>query len=113
MTILKKVTHKKARARRTHKKARMSGLPRLVVRKTNLTVYAEIMDDSLGKIICGTNGLKLKELGIKAAEKVGKEIAKLAKSAKIKKISFDRNGYKYHGQIKVLADAARKAGLEF
>jgi large subunit ribosomal protein L18 len=113
MTTLKKVTQRLARARRTHAKARISGLPRLIVRKTNTTIYAEIMDDSLGKIVCGANGLKFKETGSKAAEKVGEKIAELAKTAKIKKVSFDRNGYKYHGQIKVLADAARKAGLEF
>ncbi len=47
------------------------------------------------------------------AQEVGKKIADLAKGKKITKISFDRNGYKYHGQIKALADAAREAGLEF
>ena len=113
MNILKKVAKKLARSRRSHAKARISGLPRLIVRKTNQAIYADIMDDSLGKIVCGTNSLKLKETGLKAAEEVGKKIAELAKKAKITKIAFDRNGYKYHGQIKALADAARKAGLEF
>lgn len=113
MTTLKKVIQKDSRARRTHKKARISGLPRLIINKTNKTIYAEIMDDSLGKIICGANGLKLNGTGIENAEKVGENIAKLAKEKKITKISFDRNGNKYHGQIKSLADAARKAGLEF
>ena len=113
MTTLKKVTQRINRARRTHEKARISGLPRLIVNKTNKTIYAKIMDDSLGKILCGADGLKLKTTGIKNAEDVGKKIAELAKKEKIKKISFDRNGYKYHGQVKALADAARKAGLEF
>jgi large subunit ribosomal protein L18 len=113
MTTFKKVTQRLARARRTHVKARISGVPRLIVRRSNLSIYAEIIDDSLKKIVCGANSLKLKETGIKAAEKVGEKIAELAKIAKIKKISFDRNGYKYHGQVKALADAARKAGLEF
>lgn len=113
MTTIKKVTQRKARARRTHAKARISGLPRLIIRRTNASIYADIMDDSLKKIICGTNSLKLKNTGIKGAEEVGKKIAELAKSAKINKISFDKNGYKYHGQVKALADAARKAGLEF
>jgi len=71
------------------------------------------MDDATGKVLCGTSGLKTKSTGIKAAEEVGTKIAELAKGKKVDKVSFDRNGFAYHGQIKALADAARKGGLDF
>lgn len=113
MTTLTKTERRQARARRTHAVARKSGHPRLVVYRSNRTIYAQIFDDTQGKILCSTSGLKFKETGVKAAEKVGEEIAKLAQSKKITSISFDRNGYKYHGQIKALADKAREGGLTF
>lgn len=113
MTTHPKTIQKKARARRTHAIARKSDHPRLVVYRSNRTVYAQIVDDAKGKVICGTSGLKIKETGIKAAEKVGEDIAQKAKEKKISKISFDRNGYRYHGKIKALADKAREGGLQF
>ena len=102
-----------SRRRRTHAKARISGRPRLVVFRSNRTIYAQIVDDSKGVIVCGTSGLKLKETGVAAAQTVGKAIADLAQKNKIKQVAFDRNGILYHGQIKALADAAREAGLDF
>lgn len=108
-----KTTKKIARARRTHAKAKCSGLPRLLVRKSNISIYAEVIDDNQGKVLVGANSLKSKKTGVAGAKEVGENIAKLAKEKKVEKVSFDRNGYKYHGQIKSLADAARKAGLEF
>lgn len=102
-----------SRARRTHALARVSGRPRLLVVRTNRTINAHIIDDATGKIVCGVSGLKTKKTGVEAATEVGTLIAKAAKTNKITQVAFDRNGYKYHGQVQALADAARKAGLEF
>lgn len=113
MAVMTKQERRLSRARRTHAKARVSGLPRLVVFKSNKAIYAQLVDDAKGQIIAGVSGLKMKETGKSQAAKVGTEIAEKAKAAKISKISFDRNGYIYTGQIKELADAARAAGLEF
>ncbi len=109
----KKLTSRIARTRRTHVRARQSGIPRLVVFRSNRTIYAQIMDDAAQKVVCGASGLDLKSTGVKAAIEVGTKIADLAKTKKVSAVSFDRNGYKYHGQVKALADAARKGGLVF
>ena len=108
------ITEKRlARARKTHAKARMSEKPRLVVFRSNTTIYAQVIDDAAGKVVCGTSGLKLKSTGVEGAKEVGKAIAEMAKKSKITEVAFDRNGFKYHGQIKALADSAREAGLSF
>ena len=113
MTKSTKQERQTARARRTHAVARVSGRPRLLVVRSNRTINAHIIDDDAGKIICGVSGLKTGKTGIEAATEVGTKIAEAAKKNKITQVAFDRNGYKYHGQVKALADAARKAGLEF
>lgn len=113
MTRALKHQRSAARARRTHVRARTSARPRLIVIRTNRAISAHIMDDAVGKTLCGVSSLSLKKTGIPAAEAVGTKIAALAKTKKIKQISFDRNGLRYHGQVKALADAARKAGLGF
>ena len=113
MTKSTKQERQTARARRTHALARISGRSRLLVVRTNRTINAHIIDDAAQKIICGVSGLKTGKTGIEAATIVGTLIAEAAKKNKIAQVAFDRNGYKYHGQVKALADAARKAGLEF
>ncbi len=102
-----------ARARRTHAKALISGRPRLVVFRSNKAIYASVMDDVSGKILCGANSLKSEKTGVEAAIEVGKNIAELAKKAKVSEVAFDRNGYRFHGQVKSLADSARESGLKF
>ncbi len=95
--------------------------PRLVVFRSNRHIYAQIVDDTVGKTIVGVCGSakriaeKIKDDKERFAESraVGEEIAKRAIEKGIKKIVFDRAGYRYHGRVKALADAARKAGLEF
>ncbi len=113
MTKSTKQERQTARARRTHAVARTSGRPRLLIVRSNRTINAHIIDDAVGKIVCGASGLKSKKTGVEAAIEVGTTIAEVAKKNKITQVAFDRNGYKYHGQVKALADAARKAGLEF
>ncbi|HXW76806.1 MAG TPA: 50S ribosomal protein L18 [Candidatus Eremiobacteraceae bacterium] len=94
--------------------------PRLSVFRSLHHVYAQIVDDSTGSTLVAAS---TREKGVAeglgsssslaAAEKVGKTIAERAKSKGIAAVVFDRGGYKYHGKIKALADAARGAGLEF
>ena len=111
-TIDTKRHQRLARARRTHAKARNSGRARLVVYRSLKAIYAQIFDDAAGKVVCGTSNLKGKP-GVTGAQEVGKAIADMAKKAKITEVTFDRNGYLYHGQIKALAEAAREGGLKF
>ena len=90
-------------------------VPRLCVFRSNANIYAQIIDDSKGVTLVSASSLelKLKNVNIEAATKVGESIAKKAVKAGIKKVVFDRGGYLYHGKIKALADAARENGLEF
>lgn len=113
MSSILKQDRKHARSRRTHAMTKTSGRPRLVVNRSNAFVYAQIVDDSQNKVVCGTSSLKIKETGVAAAKTVGKTIADLAKKNKITQVAFDRNGFAYHGQIKALAESAREAGLDF
>ncbi len=96
--------------------------PRLCLHKSNRNIYAQIVNDSEGKTLCGTstNTKVLKDTikaytrkNLKFAEIVGENIAKSAIAKGIKKVVFDRSGYQYHGVVKTVADTARKHGLEF
>ena len=90
--------------------------PRLSVFKSNAHIHAQIIDDTKGATLVSANSVEMKLANggnIEAAEKVGEEIAKRALDKKIENVVFDRGGYIYHGRIKALADAARKAGLKF
>ena len=93
--------------------------PRLVVFRSNLHIYAQIVDDEKGNTLAAASTLALRKERTEAganragAELVGREIARLAREKNILKVVFDRNGYLYHGRIKAVADGARAAGLEF
>ncbi len=95
--------------------------PRLVVFRSNRHVYAQIVDDVGGRTIVGACGSskqvaeRIKQDKERFAESraVGEIVAKRAIEKGVKKVVFDRAGYRYHGRIKALADAAREAGLEF
>ncbi len=110
---------KKAKINRRHKKirARVSGTsvkPRLSVSKSNRNIIAQLIDDKKGVTIAYVwtkleSGKTLKERSIEA----GKKIAELAKTKKISEVVFDRGGYMFTGNIKLLADAARDGGLKF
>ncbi len=113
MNSIDKVLQRKVRSRKTRAKTRIGGRPRLLVFRSLRAIYAQIIDDGAGKVVCGVSDLKAKKKGIESAKEVGKDIAKKAKAKKINKVAFDRNGYKYHGRLKALAEAAREAGLDF
>jgi large subunit ribosomal protein L18 len=90
--------------------------PRLSVSITNQHVAAQIIDDSKSHTLAHATSVGQKELPAnltKRAEWVGEQVAKKAAKAKVKKVVLDRSGKQYHGRVKALAEAARKAGLEF
>lgn len=109
--------HRKIRIRK--KISGTSERPRLVVFRSNMHIYAQIIDDTKGTTLVAASTLKNEGKGSKnlcnktAAAGVGKEIARLATEKNIKQVVFDRNGYLYHGRIQSLADSARENGLEF
>ena len=99
-------------------RAKISGTaerPRLTVTISNLHVSAQLIDDVAQKTLVSatTVGSKVKGTKTELAAKIGAEIAKKAKKAKINTVVFDRNGRQYAGRLHALADAARKEGLEF
>jgi len=90
--------------------------PRLTVHISNMHVSAQVIDDTAHKTLAAVSTVGKKNVTGTMTEKavwVGEEIAKKAKAAKVKAVAFDRGGRAYHGRVKALADAARKAGLEF
>ncbi len=89
--------------------------PRLTVYRSNKQIYAQIIDDISGETLASASSLKIEDKLPKKeiAAKVGELIAQNALEAGIETIAFDRNGYLYHGRVKELANAARKAGLKF
>ncbi len=93
--------------------------PRLVVYRSNLHVYAQIVNDETGQTLVASSSLVLSKAGealkpnTDTAAKVGRDVAAKAKEKAIESVVFDRNGYLYHGCIKALADGAREGGLQF
>ena len=120
--MIKKIDRNKARAAR-HTRVRnkvtgTSSIPRLNVFRSNNNIFAQIIDDEASKTLVSASSID-KELKLEnggntdAAVKVGELLAKRAKKAKIKQVTFDRGGYQYHGRVEALAEAARANGLEF
>ncbi len=112
------------RLRRKHMiRSRVTGTserPRLTVFRSLKNVYAQIIDDEKGVTLCEASS-RSKDLqksiasggNIAAAKAVGTALAERAKAKNIEKVCFDRNGYRFHGRVKALTDAAREAGLKF
>jgi large subunit ribosomal protein L18 len=106
------------RARKSRIRMRKSGATRLTVHRTPRHIYAQIIASTGDKVLASASTLD-KDLragatgNIGAASAVGKLIAERAKAAGVTEVAFDRAGFKYHGRVKALADAAREGGLEF
>jgi len=108
------------RARSTRAHIRELGVPRLSVLRTGQHLYAQLFSADGAKVLAAASttqadvrdGLKNGK-NVEAAAKVGRAIAEKAKAAGIEKVAFDRSGYRYHGRVKALADAAREGGLQF
>lgn len=106
------------RARSTRLKIRELGAVRLCVNRTPRHIYAQVISADGSTVLAQAStldtGLREGATGnVEAAKKVGALVAERAKAAGVSKVAFDRSGFKYHGRIKALADAAREAGLEF
>ena len=120
--MVKKVSRTKVRQNK-HRRVRnhLAGTaqrPRLSVFRSNNHMYAQIIDDSVGRTLCAASTLDKdanleKTNDVAAAAYVGTAIAKKAAAAGITEVVFDRGGFLYHGKIAALADAAREAGLNF
>lgn len=108
------------RAKATRARIRELGVPRLSVLRTGQHLYAQVFTADGSKVLAAasTTQSELAEgltsrTNIEAAARVGRVIAEKAKAAGIEKVAFDRSGYRYHGRVKALADAAREGGLQF
>ncbi|HEX7042929.1 MAG TPA: 50S ribosomal protein L18 [Patescibacteria group bacterium] len=109
----------RASKRQKRIRAKITGsekMPRLSVHRTNVYIYAQLIDDSKAATLIGVSE---KELGktsgtkIERAKALGTLLAKKAAEKKIKKVVFDKGEFRYHGRVKALADGAREGGLEF
>lgn len=108
------------RATKTRAHIRELGVARLTVHRSAQHIYAQVFDSRGSKVLVSASTLQdavaegLSGTGnVDAAKAVGKAIAERARAAGIEKVAFDRSGFRYHGRVKALADAAREAGLEF
>jgi large subunit ribosomal protein L18 len=117
--MLKKIARLR-RAKTTRSRIRILGVPRLSVLRTGQHLYAQLFSADGAKVLASASTVQADvKAGLKsgknteAAAKVGQMIAERAKAAGYEKIAFDRSGYRYHGRIKALADAAREGGLKF
>ena len=113
----KKISRQR-RARRSRMKIREQGVTRLCINRTPRHIYAQVIAASSSEVLASASTLDkdLKSVGtgnVTAAAAVGKLVAERAVAAGVKSVAFDRSGFKYHGRVKALADAAREAGLEF
>lgn len=120
-----KITSKDITRRHVHTRIRKSigrqlNWPRLNVFRSLNHIYAQIVDDQSGRTLVSASSLDREVKGslkgggnVAAARAVGQALAGKAKTAKIERVVFDRGGYRYHGRVKALADAAREGGLKF
>lgn len=92
-----------------------SARPRLSVFRSLAHTYAQVIDDSVGRTLVAVSTLQLGAArnDAEAARAVGRAVGERARAAGIETVVFDRGGYRYHGRIRALADAARESGLEF
>jgi large subunit ribosomal protein L18 len=117
---MQKKTARLRRAKSTRAHIRELGVPRLSVLRTGQHLYAQLFSADGSKVLASASTVQadVKD-GLKngknadAAAKVGKVIAEKARAAGVERVAFDRSGYRFHGRIKALADAAREGGLQF
>jgi large subunit ribosomal protein L18 len=125
--MLSKNEQRLRRSRQTRTRIALQRTARLTVHRTNLHIYASVISDDGARVLASAStaeadvrkdlaaGSKVAGKGgnVAAAAIVGKRIAEKAKAAGVEKVAFDRAGFRYHGRVKALADAAREAGLQF
>jgi large subunit ribosomal protein L18 len=115
-----KIESRVRRAKATRAKIRQLRAVRLTVHRSNAHIYAQVIDATASKVLASASTAEkdvraaVKTGGnVSAAAEIGKRIAERAKEAGITEVAFDRSGYKFHGRVKALAEAAREAGLKF
>lgn len=108
------------RARQTRAKIAELKVARLAIHRSNEHIYAQVIDASGAKVIAAASTVEKEIRGqiksggtVAAAQLIGKRIAEKAKAQGVSKVAFDRSGFRFHGRVKALADAAREAGLQF
>jgi large subunit ribosomal protein L18 len=118
--MIQKKAARQRRAKQTRAKIAEQRAARLTIHRSNSHIYAQVIDASGGRVIAAASTLdadlrsSLPSGGnVKAATVVGKRIAEKAREKGVESVAFDRAGFKYHGRVKALADAAREAGLKF
>ena len=122
--MIEKKEIRQRRARATRARIALQKTERLTVNRTNVHIYASVISADGGKVLVSASTVepevrtqiastKGKGGNVSAAKIVGARIAKKAKAAGIESVSFDRAGYRFHGRVKALAEAAREAGLKF
>ncbi len=115
-----KKDHRLRRARRGRARIRAQGVPRLTVHRTPRHIYAQVTAAEGDRVLAAASTVQADTRGavnstgnVEAASLVGQRIAEKAKEAGVDKVAFDRSGFRYHGRVKALADAARENGLQF
>ena len=116
--MMKETRNQRRIVRHARVRAKIAGnatKPRLVVFRSNKHLYVQLIDDEKNKVLAAVSDLKmkLKKKGVERAKELAGMMAEKAKKHEVKKIVFDRGGYKYHGQIKVLAEELRAQGIIF
>ena len=108
------------RSRRARAKIRELGVPRLAIHRTPRHIYAQVIGPDGQGVLASASSVSKDLRGdignggnVDAATRIGTAIAERAKAAGVESVAFDRSGFKYHGRVKALADAAREAGLRF
>jgi len=116
MAVTKTERRKKIRQGIRNKVSGTAERPRFSVFKSNKSIYGQIIDDRSSSTLVAFSSAKLDIKGnntVASSKEVGKKLAEMAAKKGIKQVVFDRGGYKYHGQVKALAEGAREGGLEF
>ena len=125
--MLSKNDQRLRRSKQTRTRIALQRVARLTVHRTNLHIYASVISDDGARVLAsastaeadvrkdlaGGSSVSGKGGNVAAAAIVGKRIAEKAKAAGVDRVAFDRGGFRYHGRVKALADAAREAGLQF
>ena len=125
--MLSKNDQRLRRSKQTRTRIALQRVARLTVHRTNLHIYASVISDDGARVLAsastaeadvrkdlaGDSKVSGKGGNVAAAAMVGKRIAEKAKAAGVERVAFDRGGFRYHGRVKALADAAREAGLQF
>ena len=108
------------RARKTRARIASQAKPRLCVFRSGKHIYAQVIDDTQGRVLAQASTLegelrasKGRGADVAAAATIGQRVAAKALAVGVKEVAFDRSGYRYHGRVRALADAAREGGLSF